>query len=46
MVHQGKFGHMAALRGTEIVEVAIAEIIQTTRTVDPKLLELAEALFG
>jgi 6-phosphofructokinase 1 len=46
MVHQGKYGYMAALRGTDIVETPVVEILKKTRTVDPHLLETAQALFG
>jgi 6-phosphofructokinase 1 len=46
MVHEGKFGRMAALHGTEIVDVPIGEALRETRTVDPKLLEIAKVLFG
>ncbi|MGH7600179.1 MAG: 6-phosphofructokinase [bacterium] len=46
MVHAGKFGHIAALRGTEIVEVPVAEAIRGTRPVDPKVYETAKVFFG
>jgi hypothetical protein len=46
MVHEGKFDHMAAVRGTEIVETPIAEAIKQHKTVDPRLLELSEVFFG
>ncbi|MDZ7362464.1 MAG: ATP-dependent 6-phosphofructokinase [candidate division KSB1 bacterium] len=46
MVHGGKFGYMAALRGTEIVEVPVTEAIRGTRPVDPKLYETAKVFFG
>lgn len=46
MVHEGKFNHIAAVRGTEIVEVAFSEVLRGHKTVDPKLLELAEVFFG
>ena len=46
MVHAGKFDHMAAVRGTEIVETPIAEAIKQHKMVDPRLLELSEVFFG
>lgn len=46
MVHEGKFGQMAALRGTEIVEATFSEALRNHKMVDPKLLELAEVFFG
>jgi 6-phosphofructokinase 1 len=46
MVHAGKFGYMAAIRGTQIVDVPIADVLKKTRTVDPKLLELAKVFSG
>jgi 6-phosphofructokinase 1 len=46
MVHEGTFDHMTALRGTEVVEVSLAEALRAHKTVDPKLLELAEVFFG
>ncbi|MDZ7344670.1 MAG: ATP-dependent 6-phosphofructokinase, partial [candidate division KSB1 bacterium] len=46
MVHQGKYGYMAALRGTDIVETPVVEVLKKIRTVDPHLLETAQALVG
>jgi 6-phosphofructokinase 1 len=46
MVHAGKFGYIAALQGTEIVEVPVAEAIRGTRPVDPKVYETAKVFFG
>jgi len=46
MVHAGKFGYMAALRGTEIVAVPVAEAIGGTRPVDPNVYETAKVFFG
>ncbi len=46
MVHEGKFGYMSALRGTEIVESTLSEALRDHKKVDPKLLELAEVFFG
>jgi ATP-dependent phosphofructokinase / diphosphate-dependent phosphofructokinase len=44
MVHKGDFGNMVALRGTEIVSIPVTEAIGKTRTVDDKLLEVAQGL--
>jgi 6-phosphofructokinase 1 len=46
MVHAGKFGYMAALHGTEIIEVPVTEAILGTRPVDPKVYETAKVFFG
>ncbi len=44
MVHKGEFGKMVALRGTEIVSVPLADAINVNRTVDEKLIAVAEGL--
>ena len=46
MVHEKKFSHMAALRGTELVETPITEVLKGHKSVDPRMLELAEVFFG
>jgi 6-phosphofructokinase 1 len=46
MVHFGKFGYMAALRGPEVVEVPVTEAIRGTRPVDPRVYETAKVFFG
>ncbi len=46
MVHAGKFGYMAALRGPEVVEVPVTEAIRGTRPVDPRVYETAKVFFG
>ncbi len=46
MAHEKKFGYMAALRGTELTETPLAEVLKGHKVVDPKLLELAEVFFG
>jgi 6-phosphofructokinase 1 len=46
MVHAGKFGYMAALHGTTINEVPVAEAIRAIRPVDPKVYETAKVFFG
>jgi 6-phosphofructokinase 1 len=44
LVHEKKFGRLVVLRGTEIQDIPLADAIAQTRTVDPKLLELAKSL--
>jgi phosphofructokinase-like protein len=45
-VHAGAFGSMVALRGTEIVQVPLAEAVGQLKTIDPALLhEVAEVFF-
>jgi phosphofructokinase-like protein len=46
LVAQGHFGKMAALRGTQIVGVSIAEAVSQLKTVDPALYQLAKGFFG
>lgn len=46
LVHQGRFGMMAALRGDEIVAVPLAEATGELKLVDPKLYEVAKVFFG
>ena len=46
LVLNKKFGYMASLKGTEIVEVPIKEAVGTLKTVDMKLYELAKLFFG
>jgi len=45
-VAAGRFGRMVALRGTEIVEVALAEALRQPKLLDPGLYETAEVFFG
>ncbi|CAA9332257.1 MAG: Pyrophosphate-dependent fructose 6-phosphate-1-kinase [uncultured Nocardioidaceae bacterium] len=45
-VHDGDFGTMVALRGTEIVRVSLAEGTGELKTVRPELYEEVEVLFG
>src|SRR5262245_13192724 len=44
-VKQGKLGHMAALRGTEVVAVPLSAVVARTRTVDLDLWELAATFY-
>jgi phosphofructokinase-like protein len=46
LVKDGKFGHMAALRGNEISSVPIKDAVCKLKTVDPKLYEIASTFFG
>ncbi|MFJ8866156.1 6-phosphofructokinase [Streptomyces sp. NPDC102473] len=45
-VHEGDFGVMVALRGTDIVRVPIAEATASLKTVDPALYAEAGVFFG
>jgi phosphofructokinase-like protein len=44
MAHQGVFGCMASLRGTDIVSVPLQEAINKTRLVDQNLIDVAASL--
>ncbi|MEU2288899.1 6-phosphofructokinase [Streptomyces sp. NPDC013178] len=45
-VHEGDFGTMVALRGTDIVRVPLAEATARLKTVDPKLYAEVGVFFG
>jgi phosphofructokinase-like protein len=45
-VHDGDFGKMVALRGTDIIRVPLADATATLKTVDPSLYAEAEVFFG
>jgi 6-phosphofructokinase 1 len=45
-VHAGQWGQMAALRGTDIVMVPLAEATSELKVVDPALYAEAEVFFG
>jgi len=46
-VHDGAWGCMVALRGTEVVRVPLTEVIGRTRTVDLTLLhDVAQVFYG
>lgn len=45
-VHEGDFGTMAALRGTDVVRVRLAEATQQLKLVTPELYAEAEVFFG
>jgi 6-phosphofructokinase 1 len=44
--NEGRFGMMAALRGTEIELVPLDEALREPKLLDPKLFETAEVFFG
>ncbi|MGA8987745.1 6-phosphofructokinase [Aeromicrobium sp.] len=45
-VHEGDFGTMVSLQGTEITRIPLAEGTAVLKTVRPELYEEAEVLFG
>ena len=45
-VHDGDWGKMVALRGTDIVRVPLAEATATLKTSPPELYAEAEVFFG
>jgi phosphofructokinase-like protein len=46
MIKEGKFGRMAALHGTHIVDITIEEAVSTIKTVDEKFYETAKVFFN
>ncbi len=44
LVHEGKFGRLVVLRGTEITHIPLADAIAKTRTIGDDLISLAEGL--
>ena len=44
LVHEGKFGRLVVLRGTEITSIPLKDAIASTRTVSDELLSLADGL--
>lgn len=44
-VHEGRFGYMPALRGTDIVPCKLADAVAETRRVDLSLYELAQLFY-
>ncbi len=46
LVHDSSFGRMAALRGDEIVDVALEEATTELKTVPPAWYDVAKAFFG
>ncbi|HEY6097090.1 MAG TPA: hypothetical protein VIU83_03465 [Candidatus Deferrimicrobium sp.] len=46
MVHRGEFGKMAALQGSRVVAIPLAEATSKLKTVDMDLYAIAEGFFG
>jgi phosphofructokinase-like protein len=46
LVHEGRFGRMAALHGDAIVEVSLSEATAELKTVPPEWYDVARAFFG
>jgi phosphofructokinase-like protein len=46
LAYHNKWGQMSALRGNEIVSVALKDAVSDLKTVDPPLWELAKSFFG
>ncbi|MBN2372596.1 6-phosphofructokinase [bacterium] len=46
MVHEGKFGRMAALQGNKIVDIPLSDAVGTLKTVDKEFFEVAKVFFG
>jgi ATP-dependent phosphofructokinase / diphosphate-dependent phosphofructokinase len=46
MVRAGEFGRMASLRGTKMVSVPIEEAVESIKTLDDDLYEVAKVFFG
>jgi ATP-dependent phosphofructokinase / diphosphate-dependent phosphofructokinase len=46
MIKAGKFGRMAALRGTDILDIPIEDAVNITKTVDDKLFNTAKVFFS
>lgn len=46
LVHEGKFGHMVAVKGNRIVSVPFKEVVGKRKTVDLELYDIASVFFG
>jgi ATP-dependent phosphofructokinase / diphosphate-dependent phosphofructokinase len=46
LVHEGRFGRMAALQGDAIVDVSLREATAELKTVPPEWYEVAQVFFG
>jgi 6-phosphofructokinase 1 len=46
MVDEGLWGRMAALRGTAVIDVPLAEAVGTLKTVPEDVYRVAEPFFG
>jgi 6-phosphofructokinase len=46
LVHEGRYGTMAALQGDDIVAVPLADAVAELKKVPPEWYEVARAFFG
>ncbi len=46
MVHEGRFGYMAALQGNKIIDIPIADAVGKLKTVDKEFFDVAKVFFG
>jgi phosphofructokinase-like protein len=46
LVHQGKFGHMVAIKGNKILPVSLKDVVGKRKTVDLDLYNIASVFFG
>jgi 6-phosphofructokinase 1 len=46
LVHEGKWGHMVALKGNQIVSVALKDVVGKKKKVDLQLYDIAKVFFG
>ncbi|MEM3549827.1 MAG: ATP-dependent 6-phosphofructokinase [Candidatus Bathyarchaeia archaeon] len=46
LVHEGKFGYMAAVQGNKIVSVPLKEVVGRRKTVNLELYDIASVFFG
>jgi len=45
LIKEGKFGHMVALKGSELVPVELEKVAGRTRTVDLDLYRIAQVFY-
>ena len=46
LVHEGRFGHMVAIKGNKIVSVPLKDVVGKRKTVDLELYDIASVFFG
>jgi phosphofructokinase-like protein len=46
LVHEGRFGHMVAIKGNRIVSVPLKEVVGKRKTVNMELYNIASVFFG
>ena len=46
LIHEGNFGKMVALKGTDIVAIDLKDAVSKLRTVDMELYDIAKVFFG